>query len=226
MEYDLIINNGRVIDSETHLDAIRNVGVRNGRIEVVTEEKITGKQIIASGFVVAPGFIDPHIHAFDAYGNKFLVRDGVTTALELGAWPLEAFYTEKAGKWPLNYGAAAGHPFARVFVMHGVDCEGTGLYSGCVEESLGDGTNWNQKQATPEQVKAIVGKTGGGRARRRARNRLPDRVLLGRQQRRGHEGRRDYRSLWRVHHQPCPLPGRRSRGAGSLQSRRCWPSRS
>jgi len=40
--YDLVILNGRVIDPETQLDAERNVGVKNGRIEVVTEKKIVG----------------------------------------------------------------------------------------------------------------------------------------------------------------------------------------
>lgn len=78
-DYDLVINNGRVIDPETKLDAVRNVGVKNGRIEVVTDKKITGKQAIdAKGLVVAPGFIDPHVHGFDAFGNKLLLRDGVT----------------------------------------------------------------------------------------------------------------------------------------------------
>lgn len=159
-DYDLVILNGRVIDPETRLDAMRNVGVRNGRIEVVTEAEITGRETIdAGGLVVAPGFIDPHIHAFDPYSNRLLVRDGVTTALELelGAYPIEGFYDEKAGTWPLNYGAAAGHIWARATVMDGVDCKGTGVYSGCLEAALDDGANFiNQRQATPEQIREIV----------------------------------------------------------------------
>jgi len=45
-DYDLVINGGRVIDPETKLDAVRNVGIQGGRIEVVTDSKITGKQTI------------------------------------------------------------------------------------------------------------------------------------------------------------------------------------
>lgn len=74
-EYDLVINSGRVIDPETRFDAMPNVGVKNGQIEAVTERAIAGEQTIdARGLVVASGFIDPHVHGFDAYGNKLLVR--------------------------------------------------------------------------------------------------------------------------------------------------------
>ena len=31
-QYDLVIEGGRVIDPETHLDAVRNVGIRDGKI--------------------------------------------------------------------------------------------------------------------------------------------------------------------------------------------------
>ena len=39
---DLVIANGRVMDPETKLDAVRNVGVKDGRIAVITEDDITG----------------------------------------------------------------------------------------------------------------------------------------------------------------------------------------
>ena len=35
--YDVVILNGRVMDPETNFDAVRNVGVRNGRIEAITD---------------------------------------------------------------------------------------------------------------------------------------------------------------------------------------------
>ena len=36
-DYDLVILNGRVMDPETKLDAVRNVGVKDGRIAVITK---------------------------------------------------------------------------------------------------------------------------------------------------------------------------------------------
>jgi len=55
-DYDLVILNGRVMDPESGLDAVRNVGIKNGKILDITATKIKGKEtIVASGHVVAPG---------------------------------------------------------------------------------------------------------------------------------------------------------------------------
>jgi N-acyl-D-aspartate/D-glutamate deacylase len=60
-DYDVVILNGRVMDPETKLDAVRNVGIKNGTIALVTNEKITGQKAIdATGHVGTPGFIDIH----------------------------------------------------------------------------------------------------------------------------------------------------------------------
>ena len=60
--YSLVINNGRVIDPETGLDAVRHLGIRDGRIVVVSESSLVGEHAIdAWGRVVAPGFIDIHL---------------------------------------------------------------------------------------------------------------------------------------------------------------------
>src|SRR5580704_12328170 len=64
--YDLVLRNGRVIDPETKLDAVRNVGIENGRIAAVSADELTGKTVIdATGLVIAPGFIDLHSHGQD-----------------------------------------------------------------------------------------------------------------------------------------------------------------
>ncbi|WP_167191163.1 amidohydrolase family protein [Pseudomaricurvus hydrocarbonicus] len=109
-EFDLVILNGRVMDPESGLDAIRNVGVKDGVIGLITKEKISGKETIdATGHVVAPGFIDIHSHISDfPFGQKLSLRDGVATPLDMeaGAYPVDAWYAKLEGKSQTNYGVA------------------------------------------------------------------------------------------------------------------------
>jgi predicted amidohydrolase len=82
--YDIVIANGRVMDPETSLDAVRNVGITNGKITGVSTSPLTGKSTInAKGLVVAPGFIDMHEHGQEPRNYQFQAHDGVTTSLEL-----------------------------------------------------------------------------------------------------------------------------------------------
>ena len=37
-DYDLVINNGRVMDPETKYDAVANVGIKDGKIAVITNK--------------------------------------------------------------------------------------------------------------------------------------------------------------------------------------------
>src|SRR4051812_44123329 len=56
-EYDLVIRNGRVLDPESGLDAIRNIGVQAGVIRAVSTDPLQGRvSIDASNLAVAPGF--------------------------------------------------------------------------------------------------------------------------------------------------------------------------
>jgi N-acyl-D-glutamate deacylase len=83
-EYDLVINNGRVMDPETKYDSTANVDISAGRIAVITQDKISGKPTIdATGHVVAPGFIDTHWHYHRPWSNKLALRDGRTSVMDL-----------------------------------------------------------------------------------------------------------------------------------------------
>ena len=118
---DVVIANGRVMDPESGLDAVRSVGISGGKIVAVSTGVLAGKTTIdAKGLVVTPGFIDLHQHGQDAenYGAK--AADGVTTALELevGVADVDSWYTAREGKALINYGASAGHIPARMVVMH------------------------------------------------------------------------------------------------------------
>ena len=118
-EYDVVILNGRVMDPETNFDAVRNVGIADGRIAAITEEDITGKRSIdAGGHVVTAGFIDTHTHSLDLFSVKLLMRDGVTSGmdLEVGAWPVGPWYDEKKDSWPINYGVTVSQEIVRMSV--------------------------------------------------------------------------------------------------------------
>src|SRR5436305_8837022 len=82
--YDFVVQGGRVIDPETGLDAVRNVGISQGKIKKISAEALEGKRVIAAkGLVVAPGFIDLHQHDLDQESQRLKALDGVTTALEM-----------------------------------------------------------------------------------------------------------------------------------------------
>jgi N-acyl-D-aspartate/D-glutamate deacylase len=118
--YDIVIANGRVMDPETNLDAVRFVGIRGGKIAAIAATSLSGKTTIdAKGLVVAPGFIDLHAHGQDDENYRVFALDGVTTALELevGTADVPGFYASREGKALINYGASVGHIRERMAVM-------------------------------------------------------------------------------------------------------------
>jgi N-acyl-D-aspartate/D-glutamate deacylase len=118
--YDLVVEGGRVMDPESGLDAVRNVGVASGRIARISAEPLVGKRVLpAQGLVVAPGFIDLHQHGQDADSGRVKAFDGVTTALELeiGAADVGAFLQRKQGRSLIHYGSSASHPAARALAF-------------------------------------------------------------------------------------------------------------
>jgi N-acyl-D-glutamate deacylase len=119
-EFDLVINNGRVMDPETTFDDVANVGIKDGRIAIITKQKISGRKTIkADGLVVAPGFIDTHYHATDVFASKMALRDGVTTGMDLeaGSFNVKGWYDEKEKTgWQVNYGTNASLLYSRMAV--------------------------------------------------------------------------------------------------------------
>jgi dihydroorotase-like cyclic amidohydrolase len=114
--YDVVLKGGRVIDPETKLDAIRNVGIINNRIAQISSESFQGKETIdVSGLVVAPGFIDLHVHGRSNVEQEYQLHDGVTTALELewGIENLKEWYAARHSKALINYGASVCWPYER-----------------------------------------------------------------------------------------------------------------
>ena len=148
--YDVVIRGGRVLDPETGLDAVRDVGISGDKIVRISEAPLSGRHTIeARGLVVAPGFIDLHQHGQDPGSQRLKALDGVTTALELeiGAPDVTAFLQAHQGKSLINYGSSASHAAARAAAF------GSQIPSTEIIPKSGPATN---NPATPEQFKAIA----------------------------------------------------------------------
>lgn len=117
-ELEIAIVGGRVVDPETGLDAVRNIGIREGRIIQVTTDNLTADTVIdASGKVVSPGFIDMHAHGQTISAGRMQALDGVTTALDLegGTLPVADYYQRLAAEGrPINYGVSVNWGHARI----------------------------------------------------------------------------------------------------------------
>lgn len=118
--FDLVIENGRVMDPESGLDGVRSVGINKGTITAISERRLRGRKTIdAQGLVVAPGFIDVHWHGTDPNSHLYQAMDGVTASfeLEIGVGDIDRWYDERAGREPIHYGAAIGHVPVRMAVL-------------------------------------------------------------------------------------------------------------
>ncbi len=155
-QYDVVITGGRAMDPESGLDAVRNVGVKDGKIEAITEQAIQGQETIdAKGHVVAPGFIDGHSHsANDAFGVKMGILDGRTTQMDLeaGAWPIDVWYDRLEGRAQANYGASVGHLPIRDVVFSDITTTTGNLFL----EMWKSKSQWSVHQASPEELEQIL----------------------------------------------------------------------
>jgi N-acyl-D-aspartate/D-glutamate deacylase len=147
--YDLVISGGRVMDPESGLDAVRNVGITQGRIARISTGPLSGMRVLdAKGLVVSPGFIDLHQHAQDLESGRVKAFDGVTTGLEMevGVPDVSAFLQRKKDHSFINYGTTASHPSARSIAF------GTPFTDPFLVAPSGPATN---QPATPEQIRMI-----------------------------------------------------------------------
>ena len=163
--YDLVIHNGRVMDPETTFDSVSNVGIKAGRIAVITKDKIMGKEVIdATGLVVAPGFIDTHFHSVDRYATKLAVADGITTGMDLeaGATRVGEWYAKKNIEgWQVNYGTTSSMLSTRLLVHdpevnvnEPIDAANGGQY---IEESGKDGVQgYSVTRSNVDQMNQIM----------------------------------------------------------------------
>lgn len=114
---DIVINNGRVVDPASGFDSLANIGIAQGKIVRITQDNIAAPRIInAAGKVVAPGFIDIHMHEDEEDRTVLdcMARMGVTTAVGgncgYSAYPAGKYYSSlEAAGIPVNYTGFVGY---------------------------------------------------------------------------------------------------------------------
>jgi len=90
MKYDLLIQNGHVVDPANNVNGIMDVALADGKVACLgqgLDPSVAGEVLDASNLLVTPGLIDSHVHLVPegAGGVAFsmLLRRGVTTALDM-----------------------------------------------------------------------------------------------------------------------------------------------
>jgi dihydroorotase len=100
-QYDLLIQNGHVIDAKDKISAVRDVAIKDGKIAAVEshiDPKSAVKTVDAKGLYITPGLIDIHVHVYASTGERgsyagdqsvfpdgFTLRSGVTTVADAGS---------------------------------------------------------------------------------------------------------------------------------------------
>tara|TARA_B100000929_G_scaffold264143_1_gene230387 strand:+ start:300 stop:1724 length:1425 start_codon:yes stop_codon:yes gene_type:complete len=140
-DYDTVIQGGRVMDPESGLDSVVNIGILEGQVRAISGDNLDGSQVIdATGLIVAPGFVDLHRHGQSERAYRLQVQDGVTTGLELeiGTPNAAIWYAEREGGQLVNYGVSIGHIGVRAKAMG--------------DSVLGSGGITARQQSSPDQI--------------------------------------------------------------------------
>ncbi|MEW5975436.1 MAG: amidohydrolase/deacetylase family metallohydrolase [Acidobacteriota bacterium] len=153
-KYDLLLQGGHVVDPKSRLSAVRDVAIRDGRIEAIDsnlDPKEALKVVSVKGFYVTPGLIDIHVHVYagtgerssyagdnSVYPDPFTYRTGVTTAVDAGSSGWRNFEDFKA--------RIIDRSKTRVLAF--LNIVGEGMRGGAFEQNLSD----MQAKPTAEMV--------------------------------------------------------------------------
>ena len=154
MAHDVVLAGGRVVDPETGLDRVCDVGIDGDAITAVGDRLESATTVDVGGLVVAPGFVDLHSHAQTLPGRRLQACDGVTTALDLeaGRAPVALAYADEANRGsPINYGFSASWAAARMHAIGDVPLDGSAaaIFGGLV------GPDWQQAASAPQLARIL-----------------------------------------------------------------------
>ena len=160
--YDLVIENGRLIDPASGTDGVRSIGISDGKVAEISEGALEGERVIdATGRIVAPGFIDLHGHGQSIPAGRMQALDGVTTTLELeaGILPINDFYDSAGAEGrPINYGSAVSWAHARIATIEEDEpsADVDWFFSHFKDP------DWQEDVATDEELEEILGRVSEG----------------------------------------------------------------
>jgi dihydroorotase len=92
--FDLVVKGGKVVDPSQRLSALRDIGIRDGKVVEVGERiaENDARQVLdARGKIVTPGLIDVHVHVYEGVAPLGIPADpnciakGVTTVVDAGS---------------------------------------------------------------------------------------------------------------------------------------------
>ncbi|WP_420320464.1 amidohydrolase/deacetylase family metallohydrolase [Flagellimonas sp.] len=144
-EYDMLVNDGHVIDAKNGIDQVMDVAIKDGKIAKIAAripEQNAKKVIDAKGFYVVPGLLDIHSHNFhgtepDAYLSNsdtalppdgFSFRSGVTTIVDVGGAGWKNFKQFKEQTIDRS----------KTRVLSFLNIIGSGMKGGAIEQNLAD----------------------------------------------------------------------------------------
>ena len=143
-KYDLLLQGGHVIDAHNNLSAVRDVGIKDGKVAAVEthlDPKDALKTIDASGLYVTPGLVDIHVHVYagtgearsyagdlSLYPDGFMPRVGVTTVADAGCAGWRNFEDFKQRVIDRS----------RTRVLAFINIVGNGMRGGAYEQDLND----------------------------------------------------------------------------------------
>lgn len=114
--FDVVINNGRVIDPASGFDGLVNVGIDGARIAALLTAPLQGREKIdATDCIVAPGFIDLLSYEPNDFGAWLKIADGVTSNLAMHGvgGSAEQFFDKYTERSPVHFGGAFHHHYWR-----------------------------------------------------------------------------------------------------------------
>ncbi len=144
LPYDLLLQNGRVIDAKNNIDRVTDVAIKDGKIAAVGDHlnaADAARTVDAHGLLVTPGLVDIHTHVYASTGEKgslagdesvwpdgFTFRTGVTTVVDAGSSGWRNFEDFKEH--------IIDRSQTRVLVM--LNIVGAGMRGGNYEDNLAD----------------------------------------------------------------------------------------